>query len=127
MSFKEANRHVSHDKKVHINSVAYEKVQNFLRRRQQLEVAHEDLEQLKRGMSLVQELNKAAQEEMLAALQDHYDGNVPECINFSGDVIFIKPALDDEEAIVRVIRPESYSDLYRIEVLKTAAPAADEA
>ncbi|WP_068634930.1 hypothetical protein [Thauera butanivorans] len=126
MSFKEADRHVSHDNSTHIHSVAYMKAENFLRRWRALERAHEEVEHLNSCLHGAQEAMKSAQKEMLDALLDHYDGAVPDYISFSGDILFIKPAMQGGE--VNVIRPASYSDLYRIEPAATAdAGAVDEA
>ena len=52
------------------------------------------------------------------ALCEHYDGEIPDYVEFSSVILEIA-----EDGEVEVIRPRSYCDLYRIE---RAAAEADE-
>lgn len=110
MSFKEATRITAHDGSVHVHSEAYEAVKAFL---QQYNLAKEIKDEIDLLRQQIQdrapELKQAA-EEMFAALHDHYDGRIPEYVEFSSAILRL-----DEDGDVQVIRPASYCDLYRIE------------
>jgi predicted patatin/cPLA2 family phospholipase len=111
MPFIEATRSTAHDGSVHVHSEAYEKVKAFLEEYACYEENEEQFLQISARLS-------DARKKMLTALCEHYDGEIPDYVEFSSVILEI-----DEDGEVEVIRPRSYCDLYRIE---RAAAEADE-
>lgn len=110
MSFKEASRTPGNNGSVHVHSEAYEKVKAFLQQYDLAKEINDEIEALRQQLKdRAPELKQAA-EEMFAALHEHYDGRIPEYVEFSSTILRL-----DEDGDVQVIRPASYCDLYRIE------------
>lgn len=110
MSFKEASRSTAHDGSVHVHSEAYEAVKAFLQQYACVEEIKADIAALHQQIrDRAPELRKA-EEAMFKALSEHYDGSIPDYVEFSSAIIKI-----DDDFDVEVIRPASYCDLYRIE------------
>lgn len=110
MSFKEATRSTAHDGSVHVHSEAYEAVKAFLQQYALAKEINDEIEALRQQLKdRAPELKQAA-EEMFAALHEHYDGRIPEYVEFSSAILRL-----EEDGDVQVIRPASYCDLYRIE------------
>ncbi|OYD53288.1 hypothetical protein CGK74_13830 [Thauera propionica] len=110
MSFKEASRITAHDGTVIVHSDAYEKVKAYLQEYACIEEIKADIAALNSQIQARTPDLKNAEVSMLEALWEHYDGAVPDYVEFSSAVIHI-----GDEGDVEVIRPRSYCDLYRIE------------
>lgn len=109
MSFKEASRS-THNGSVHVYSEAHEKVDAFLNQFACIEEIKADIAALNQQIKdRAPELKQAA-EAMFEALHQHYDGSIPEYVEFRSVILRFH---DDGD--VEVIRPASCCDLYRIE------------
>lgn len=110
MSFKEATRSTAHDGSVHVHSEAYEAVKAFLEQYNLSKEINDEIDVLRQQLKYLAPELKQAAEEMFAALHEHYDGRIPEYVEFSSAILRL-----EEDGDVQVIRPASYCDLYRIE------------
>ena len=110
MPFIEATRSTAHDGSVHVHSEAYEKVKAYLQEYACIEEIKAEIAELHRQIADRAPGLKQAEEAMFQALSDHYDGQIPDYVEFSSTVLHI-----DDDGDVEVIRPRSYCDLYRIE------------
>lgn len=110
MSFKEATRSTTQDGSVHVHSEAYEAVKAFLEQYNLAKEINDEIDALRQQLKdRAPELKQAA-EEMFAALHEHYDGRIPEYVEFSSAILRL-----EDDGDVQVIRPASYCNLYRIE------------
>ena len=116
MPFIEATRSTAHDGSVHVHSEAYEKVKEFLQQFALAKAIQDDVAALQQQLKDRAPKLKQAAEAMFAALHEHYDGKIPEYVEFSSSILHLH-----EDGDVEVIRPSSCCDLYRIERAEATA------
>lgn len=122
MNFQEHHRKTVSDGSVHVLSVAYAAVEAFIKADDALTALELEALELRRRHNAMIEERGAAAEEMVDALEEHYEGHMPRGVLFSNRMVIIDDSGD--ELRCEVTEPGGWSDLFRIERADEPAQAA---
>lgn len=116
MNFIENNRSAGHQEGTEIvYSKAYAALSDFNGKRRSLELVKAHLLEAQKEVSDAEANLELSKNALIRALEQHYEGTVPPAIDTMFGVLLIEFNDDSNDVALKVIKTESYCDLYRIE------------
>lgn len=114
MNFVENNRSAgSKDGTEIVYSKAYAALSEFDSKRRSLELVKANLLEAQKEVSDAEASLELSKNALIGALEQHYEGTIPPAIDTMFGVLLIE--FNDDDVVFKVIKTESYCDLYRIE------------
>lgn len=116
MNFVENNRSAGSKEGTEIvYSKAYAALSEFDSKRRSLEQVKANLLEAQKEVSDAEANLELSKNALIGALEQHYEGTIPPAIDTMFGVLLIEFNDDDDDVVFKVIKTESYCDLYRIE------------
>lgn len=116
MNFIENNRSAGHKEGTEIvYSKAYAALADFDRKYKSLEQVKANLLEAQKEVSDAEANLELSKDALILALEQHYEGTIPRAIDTMFGVLLIEFNDDSNAVEFKVIKTESYCDLYRIE------------